>query len=133
MEWFKKKRRWDLEVDVVVLGTGAAGMTAALAAHEGGAKVALLEKAALVGGTTAVSGGVVWVPNNRHLAEVGIRDSRDEALKYITRLTDGRSRDDLVERFVDAAPEMLDWVEAQTTLRFAALAKYPDYHPEFEG
>jgi succinate dehydrogenase/fumarate reductase flavoprotein subunit len=133
MEWFKKKRKWDLEVDVVVLGTGAAGMTAALAAHEGGARVALLEKSALVGGTTAVSGGVVWVPNNHHLANVGIDDSRDEALVYIRRLADGRSEDALIERFVDTAPEMLAWVEKQTSLRFAALARYPDYHPEFAG
>jgi 3-oxosteroid 1-dehydrogenase len=133
MEWFKKKRKWDHELDVVVLGTGGAGMTAALAAHEGGAKVALLEKSPLVGGTTAVSGGVVWVPNNHHLAETDIRDSRDEALVYVKRLADGRSDDTLIERFVDAAPEMLSWIEKQTSLRFTALARYPDYHPEFEG
>src|SRR5580700_6328784 len=133
MDWFKKKRRWDVEADVVVLGTGAAGMTAALAASEGGAKVALLEKSSLVGGTTAVSGGVVWVPNNHHLAEAGVTDSRAEALTYVRRLTDGRSDDVLVERFLDVAPEMVEWIEAQTPLKFTALARYPDYHPEFEG
>jgi 3-oxosteroid 1-dehydrogenase len=133
MEFFKKKRRWDLEVDVVVLGSGGAGMTAALAAHEGGAKVALLEKSALVGGTTAVSGGVVWVPNNHHLAETDVRDSRSEALAYVKRLADGRSDDTLIERFLQTAPEMVQWIEAQTQLKFTALARYPDYHPEFEG
>jgi succinate dehydrogenase/fumarate reductase flavoprotein subunit len=133
VDWFKKKRRWDVEADVVVLGTGAAGMTAALAAHEGGATVALLEKSRLVGGTTAVSGGVVWVPNNHHLAEVGIADSREEAVSYVKRLTDGRSDDGLVERFVDTAPAMVQWIEAQTPLRFKPLARYPDYHPEFPG
>jgi succinate dehydrogenase/fumarate reductase flavoprotein subunit len=133
VDWFKKKKRWDSEVDVVVLGTGAAGMTAALAAHEGRATVALLEKSRFVGGTTAVSGGVVWVPNNHHLAEVGIADSRDEALAYVKRLTDGRSDDALVERFVDTAPAMVQWIESQTPLRFKPLARYPDYHPEFPG
>ena len=134
MDWFKKKRRWDLEVDVVgVVGTGAAGMTAALAAHAEGASVALLEKSRLVGGTTAVSGGVVWAPNNAHMGEVGIADSRDEALRYVKRLTDGRSSDALVERFVDSAPKMIDWIEAQTPLRFKPLGRYPDYHPEFPG
>jgi succinate dehydrogenase/fumarate reductase flavoprotein subunit len=133
MDWFKKKKRWDLETDVVVLGTGAAGMTAALAAQTSGASVLLLEKSRLVGGTTAVSGGVVWIPNNHHLAEVGIKDSREEALKYVKRLTDGRTEDALVERFVDTAPAMLSWVEASTPLRFKALARYPDYHPEFPG
>jgi succinate dehydrogenase/fumarate reductase flavoprotein subunit len=131
--WFKKERRWDAEVDVVVVGTGAAGMTAALAAHAEGASVAILEKCRLVGGTTAVSGGVVWAPNNRHMAKAGIGDSRDEAVGYVKRLADGRSSDALVERFVDAAPRMIDWVEEQTPLRFAALARYPDYHPEFPG
>jgi 3-oxosteroid 1-dehydrogenase len=133
MDFFKKKRRWDLEVDVVVVGSGGAGMTAALAAHEGGAKVALLEKSALVGGTTAVSGGVVWVPNNHHLAETDVKDSRAEALAYVKRLADGRSDDALVERFLQAAPEMVQWIEAQTQLKFTPLGRYPDYHPEFEG
>jgi succinate dehydrogenase/fumarate reductase flavoprotein subunit len=133
VDWFKKKRRWDSEADVVVLGTGAAGMTAALAAHAGGASVAVLEKSKLVGGTTAVSGGVVWVPNNHHLPETGITDSREEALGYVKRLTDGRSDDALVERFIDTAPAMVQWIESQTALRFKALARYPDYHPEFPG
>src|SRR5579859_510951 len=133
VDWFKKKRKWDLEADVVVLGTGGAGMTAALAAHAGGASVVILEKSKLVGGTTAVSGGVVWVPNNHHLGEVGVKDSRDEALGYVKRLTDGRSDDALVERFLDSAPAMVKWIEEQTPLRFKPLGRYPDYHPEFPG
>ncbi len=64
--------------DVVVLGTGAAGLTAAIAAHEGGASVAVFEKADLVGGTTAWSGGQVWIPNNPHMGEVGVTDSREQ-------------------------------------------------------
>ena len=75
MDLFKKKKSYDIEADVVVIGSGAAGLTAALAAHEGGAKVLLLEKAKTVGGATAVSGGVVWVPNNHHMAGVGVADS----------------------------------------------------------
>jgi 3-oxosteroid 1-dehydrogenase len=133
MDFFKKKRRWDLEVDVVVIGSGAAGLTAAIAAHEAKAKVAILEKASTIGGATAVSGGVVWVPNNHHMSEVGIADSRDEALAYTKRLTDGRSSDALVDAFIDTAPVMLKFVEETTSLRFTALAKYPDYHPEFPG
>ncbi|MGH7294253.1 MAG: FAD-dependent oxidoreductase [Polyangiaceae bacterium] len=133
MAWFTKRRRWDAEVDVVVVGTGAAGMTAALAAEAGGASVALLEKSKLVGGTTAVSGGVVWVPNNHHLKETSVTDTRDEALAYVKRLADGRSSDALVEKFVDSAPAMVAWVEEKTALRFKPLPRYPDYHPEFQG
>jgi 3-oxosteroid 1-dehydrogenase len=133
MDLFKKKKQWDVEADVVVIGSGAAGLTAALAAHEGGAKVVVLEKARTVGGASAVSGGVVWVPNNHHMAEVGIADSRTEAIAYVTRLADGRSDERLIARFLDTAPQMLRFVEASTSLAFTALARYPDYHPEFEG
>src|SRR5688572_33353217 len=88
--WVRKSKSWHLEVDVVVIGTGGAGLVAALAAHAGKAKVAILDKSDKVGGTTAVSGGVVWIPNNKHMPEVGIADSFDDALTYTTRLADGR-------------------------------------------
>lgn len=133
--WFKtsKSKRWHQEVDVVVIGSGAAGATAALAAHAGRARVAVLEKSDRFGGTTAVSGGVVWVPNNRHMAEVGIADSLDEAIAYVTRLADGRSDPALIRRFLETAPEMIEFVEGATPIAFRALGRYPDYHPEFPG
>jgi len=133
MDLFKKKKPWDVEADVVVIGSGAAGLTAALAAHEGGAKVVVLEKAKSVGGASAVSGGVVWVPNNHHMSEVGIADSRAEAIAYVTRLADGRSDDRLIATFLDTAPAMLRFIESSTSLAFKSLARYPDYHPELEG
>ncbi len=133
MDLFKKKRRWDIEADVVVIGSGAAGLTAALVAHDAGSKVVVLEKSSTVGGATAVSGGVVWVPNNHHLKEVGVEDSREEALTYTKRLADGRSDDRLIETFIDTAPAMLKWIEEHTSLTFTALKRYPDYHPEFPG
>jgi 3-oxosteroid 1-dehydrogenase len=133
MELFKKKKSWDIDADVVVIGSGAAGLTAALAAQDGGAKVVVIEKASTVGGASAVSGGVVWVPNNHHMKEVGIADSRTEAVAYVKRLADGRSDDRLIETFLDTAPQMLRFIESSTSLAFTALARYPDYHPEFEG
>jgi succinate dehydrogenase/fumarate reductase flavoprotein subunit len=131
--WFRKTRRWDLETDVLVVGTGGAGLTAALSAHDAGARVSLLEKASAVGGTTAVSGGVLWVPRNHHMAAAGIADSRAEALAYIMRLSDGRSDTRLIERYLDTAPEVVAYLEERTPVRFAALARYPDYHPELFG
>jgi 3-oxosteroid 1-dehydrogenase len=131
--WFKKTSQWDQEFDVVVIGSGGAGMTAALVAHDAGASVAIVEKAEVVGGTTAVSGGVVWVPNNHHMSEVGIEDSREEALRYMLRLADGRSEETLVELFLDTAPEMIRYLEEHAGLEFSSLEHYPDYHPEFEG
>ncbi|MCB9785093.1 MAG: FAD-dependent oxidoreductase [Deltaproteobacteria bacterium] len=129
----RRKQRFGEEVDVVVIGTGGAGLVAALAAADGGARVALLEKSQLVGGTTAVSGGVVWVPQNHHMAEAGVSDSREDALGYLRLIADGRTDDALLERYVDEAPKMARWLEDKTPLRFVALGHYPDYHPEHPG
>ncbi len=130
--WFRRARP-NIECDVLVIGSGAAGMTAALAAQQAGAKVVLVEKADKAGGTTAVSGGVLWIPTNHHMREHGIADSRAEALAYILRLADGRSDPALIGLFLDEAPRMLKFVEETTPLKFVALPKYPDYHPELEG
>ncbi len=124
---------WSEEVDVVVLGTGAAGLTAAVVAAEGGATVALFEKATHVGGTTAWSGGQVWIPNNQHMADVGVADSREKALTYIMSLSRGMLEPRLVEAYVDAGPEMIELLEAKTPVQFYAVPGMPDYHPEFPG
>lgn len=124
---------WDIEADVVVLGSGGGGLTSAIVAHDRGAKVAILEKSSKVGGTTSVSGGIVWIPNNAHMAEVGIGDSREDAMAYVGRLADGRVPEALIARFVDAGPEMLEYVEAHTPATFAAIRDWPDYQPELPG
>ena len=96
---------WDRVVDVVVVGSGGAALTAATLASDGGADVVVLEKSDMVGGTTAVSGGVMWLPRNHHMAEAGVEDTREEALAYIRRLTMGHEHDPaLLEVFVDTAP-----------------------------
>ena len=126
--------RWDRVADVVVLGSGAAGLAAATLASDGGADVVLLEKAALIGGTTGVSGGMPWIPLNRHMADVGESDSREEALTYIRRLTLGREPDPaLIEVYVDTAPEMLDYLEAKTPLRMTAPTTFNDYYALLPG
>lgn len=120
--------------DVVVIGTGAAGLTAAVVASEQGASaVGVFEKADKVGGTTAWSGGQVWIPNNPHMAEVGIDDSRDNAITYIMSLSRGLLDQDLVEAYVDAGPDMVRLLEARTPVTFYAVPGMPDYHPEFPG
>jgi 3-oxosteroid 1-dehydrogenase len=124
----------DRSVDVIVLGTGAAGLAAAIAAHDGGAEVLVLEKADLIGGTTGVSGGMPWVPCNRHLADVGVADSREEALAYIGRLTLGREPDPaLIERYVDEAAGVIDYLEHHTPLRLSAPPSFSDYFADQVG
>ncbi|MGI8491394.1 MAG: FAD-dependent oxidoreductase [Acidimicrobiales bacterium] len=120
------------DTDIVVVGSGAAGLVAALAAASGGAKVRVLERSSFVGGTTAVSGGGIWVPQNDHMGELGVGDSREEALEYCRRMVDGRMPDELVETFVDTVPAVVRHLEQTTPLRLRAMS-WPDYHPEMPG
>jgi 3-oxosteroid 1-dehydrogenase len=124
---------WDRVTDVVVVGTGAGAMAAATMAADGGADVVVVEKDAVVGGTTGVSGGVMWIPNNHHMADAGVADSRDDALTYIRHLADGRAPDpSLIDVFVDTAPEMLAYLEAKTPLRMQTVQNFPDYYFGFD-
>jgi 3-oxosteroid 1-dehydrogenase len=119
--------------DVVVLGTGAAGLVAALAAAEQGASVGLFEKTDRVGGTTAISGGACWVPCNAQMAASGIADSRDDALRYLASLSFGHIRPGFAEAFIDEGPRVFRWLESAFALRMKIVSGYPDYHPERPG
>lgn len=124
---------WDRTVDVIVAGTGAAGMTAAIVAHDGGCAVELLEKADLVGGTTAFSGGMPWVPLNAHLRDVGVEDTREEAIEYIDGLTQGRGAPaEVIETYVDRSSEAIAYLEEHTPLKYKAT-EWPDYHADRRG
>ncbi len=101
--------KWDKEADVVVVGSGTVAMAALVAAKEG-AKVILIEKGPAFGGTTSLSGGVYWVPNNYVMREAGIADSREGALKLLKRITENQSKDELIETYVDAAPQMVEYM-----------------------
>ena len=119
---------WDRIVDVVVVGSGGAALVAATMAHDAGSEVLIVEKAALLGGTSAVSGGGVWLPCNHKMAEAGIPDDRASALEYLERVTMGRAPDpELLEVFVDTAPEMLRYLEDHTPLRMH-ISPMPDYY-----
>jgi 3-oxosteroid 1-dehydrogenase len=122
---------WDEDVDVVVLGTGGAGLTAALTAAAGGATVAVFEKAATVGGTTAVSGGIVWIPAHHRSPDGEL--TVDDAMRYLEAQSLGAMDADLVETFVRTGQEMLDFVEAHSELQFEIAAGFPDYKPELPG
>ena len=122
-----------VEKDVVVLGTGAGGLTAALSAARAGADVGLYEKSSLLGGSTAISGGVTWVPLNHHQDAAGIADSREDAIDYLESLSLGRMDPALAQTFVDNGRVTVQWLEEVTALRFTLLPNYPDYHPENAG
>ncbi|MEL7199518.1 MAG: FAD-dependent oxidoreductase, partial [Pseudomonadota bacterium] len=121
------------EVDIIVLGCGPAGMTAALAAHEAGAKVALIERFDRIGGTGAVSGGVIWVADNPRQRAAGMQDSREDALAYFKALDHGDLVDETLEAFVDNGPEALAFLEDAGALKVALLDGYPDYYLDRTG
>ncbi|OBF00422.1 FAD-dependent oxidoreductase [Mycobacterium sp. 852002-10029_SCH5224772] len=122
---------WDHEVDVVVLGSGGAGLTAALTAVVAGASVEVYEKAATVGGTTAVSGGIVWIPAHNRSPDGDLTPA--DALKYLRAQSLGSMDDELVETFVRTGPAMLDFIEAHSGLHFEIATGFPDYRPELPG
>jgi 3-oxosteroid 1-dehydrogenase len=119
--------------DVVVLGTGAAGLTAALAAHDGGASVLVLEKSDTVGGTSAWSGGMIWIPLNHHVAEAGIEDSEDQVLTYLASMSHDLIDPELAAAYVLTGPAMVSWLEQTTPARFQIIPGFVDYHPEQPG
>jgi succinate dehydrogenase/fumarate reductase flavoprotein subunit len=121
------------EVDVIILGTGAAGMAAALAAHEAGASVALVERHDRIGGTSAISGGVIWVADNPRMRAGGMADSREDALAYFRSLDHGDLVDDTLEAFVDRGPEALAFLEDIGALSVSVLPGYPDYYLDRPG
>jgi succinate dehydrogenase/fumarate reductase flavoprotein subunit len=121
------------EWDVIVLGTGAAGLTAAWTAAQGGARVGLYEKSDLVGGTTAWSGGHVWIPCNPHQEAIGVSDSREEAMRYIMSLSRGMLEERLISAYLEAGPEMVRLLDAKGGTEFYAVRDFPDYHPEHPG
>jgi 3-oxosteroid 1-dehydrogenase len=122
---------WDHETDVVVLGSGAAGLTAALAATVNGAAVEVYEKAATVGGTSAVSGGIVWIPAHDRMP--GEELSVADAMSYLRAQSFGSMDEGLVETFVRTGPDMLDFVEANSEIKFEIAEGFPDYKPELPG
>lgn len=121
------------ETDIIILGCGPAGMCAALAAHETGATVTLIERADRIGGTGAISGGVIWVADNPRQRAAGMADSREEALAYFRALDHGDLVDETLEAFVDQGPEALAFLEQAGALKVALLEGYPDYYLDRPG
>lgn len=122
-----------LEVDVVVVGSGGAGMTAATVAARHGLKVLLVEKTAFFGGTTALSGGGIWVPGSAQATQAGIVEEPGMVSRYVHEVVGPTLRSDLLEAFLDAAPKMVDYLQAHTATRFAVQRGFADWHPTATG
>lgn len=119
--------------DVLVVGSGAAGLTAAITAQHYGSKVLLIEKEDQLGGTTARSGGWLWVPGNPLAKKAGVRDDIDAARRYIAHEAGNYFEGERVDAFLRYAGEMVCFVTEKVGLQFNFGSKYPDYHPDHPG
>lgn len=120
-----------ITTDVVVVGSGGAAL-AALRAAARGLEVTVLECAEVLGGTTAVSGGLLWVPQNRFMSDAGIEDSRDAARVYLQRLSATWVAPEIIETLLDVGPELVDFL-VDAGLNFASMHDFPDYRQDFAG
>ncbi|WP_095155029.1 FAD-dependent oxidoreductase [Pseudomonas sp. Irchel 3E13] len=118
--------------DVLVIGAGAGGLATAITAKKHGLDVLVIEKDDCFGGTTAFSGGVLWVPGNIHGKAQGAGDSREKALTYLRNETGACFDEAGVEAFLRYGPEMVEYFERETAVKFVPTL-YPDYHPEVGG
>lgn len=129
------EQNWDHSVDVLVVGSGNGAMTAALSCYEMGVTdVLLLEKSELVGGTSATSGGGVWIPNNRYAKAAGAQDSIEDAKKYLLNTTPaGAVPEEMVDAYLENGPKMVEFLHQRSDVRYETLEHYPDYYTNVEG
>jgi 3-oxosteroid 1-dehydrogenase len=124
---------WDFETDLLVVGSGAGGMTAAFVAAREGLEALVLEKTESYGGSSSLSGGGVWVPNNPLMLEAGIHDSLEQARAYLDATVGDRVPAARKQAFLVQAPQMVAYLLRHSHLRFEMAREYPDYYPERPG
>jgi succinate dehydrogenase/fumarate reductase flavoprotein subunit len=121
-----------LDCDVLVIGSGAGGLSTAVTARKAGLDVIVAEKEPVFGGTTAFSGGVLWVPGSRYGQQRNAADTREAARQYLKNETGEHFDAGAVDAFLDNAPQMVEWFERETSVKFVPTL-YPDYHPTVSG
>lgn len=120
--------KWDLETDLVAIGSGIGGLSAAITAHDHGASAIVIERAAQVGGVTALSMGEVWVAGNHHARALGIEDSVESGFRYLKRLSMGYGNEVAILNKVVHAPVALRYFEDRIGLRMQVIRDCPDYY-----
>ena len=121
------------EYDVVVVGSGGAGMVAALTAAHRSLSTVVIEKARHFGGSTARSGGGVWIPNNQVLNRDGVRDTPEAARTYLHGIIGDIVEPERIDAYLERGPEMLSFVLKHTPLKMCWVPRYSDYYPEAPG
>ncbi|MFE9856183.1 FAD-binding protein [Streptomyces sp. NPDC005780] len=124
---------WDEEFDFVVVGSGGGGMAAALTAADSGLSTVVVEKGRKYGGSTGISGGGIWIPNNPTLRAKGHNDSRESVRRYLDLLTETRVPGARLDAYVDQGPAAMELLGKSRWMRFYWVKGYADYHPEYDG
>ncbi len=120
-------------LDVVVVGSGAAGFLAAIRAADLGATVAIIEKEDVYGGTSALSGGGIWIPNNPDISTAGVSDSFDDAFAYMRYvIPENQVSDETIKTYIESAPEMIAYME-KIGIKYVPVPGYADYYPSAPG
>lgn len=119
--------------DLVVVGSGAAGLTAAATTAEAGLDVLVLEKSSLLGGTSAVSGGMLWIVDNHYAKDNGFDDSIAEGHQYVSAVARGRGRQELLNAAIEHGKKMLHFLEEKLHIEFLFLDNFPDYRQDLPG
>lgn len=125
--------RQEAEYDVVVVGTGASGMSAAVTAAHEGLKVLVVEKASVYGGTTARSGGWLWIPGTKLATEQGLLEPEGAARKYLEHEATTHFDGSRVDAFIENGPKAIDFFTSKTCVQFDMPPIFPDYHAEAPG
>jgi 3-oxosteroid 1-dehydrogenase len=129
-----QEEAWDHQVDFLVVGSGCGGLTAALTADADGLDTLIIEKAGVYGGSTALSGGNIWIPNNPTLKREGLADSRADVRSYLDAVVGDRVPGANIDAFIDNGPLAMEFLERVSPhLRFQWCTDYSDYHPEAPG
>lgn len=120
------------EVDLVVVGSGAGGMLAAIRAKDAGLSVLVVEKAAQLGGTSALSGGDIWIPCNHDQAKAGVEDNLADAFRYVRSAARGMSSNERILAYLETAPQMADYL-GRIGVGYRCVPLYADYYPTLPG